>query len=169
MHQVLAGKASTEESARVRTGLTLTPQQQASYDAGRQVELSGQQRQILGQMQAQMDGMSIDDIRTAQERLGNDKNLISDSLQMMSSDRFQCAKVPLEVGAPGSLTETSRSGSGDQLPTSIKDVLSQPAAKTEWKFDSGFHCSRSSGLVLCGVSALVGAVTAALFGVCEHI
>jgi hypothetical protein len=138
VHQVLAGKASPEELARVRAGLTLTPEQHAAYDAERQIELSGQQRQILGQMQAQMHGMSIDDIRTAQERLGNDKNLISDSLQMMSSDKFQYAKVPLEVGAPGSLTETSRGGSGDQLPTSVKDVLSQPAAKTEWKLDSGF-------------------------------
>jgi EspA/EspE family len=138
VHQVLAGKASPEELARVRAGLRLTPEQQAAYNAGQQVELSGQQRQLLGQMRAQMHGMSIDDIRTAQERLGNDKNLISDSLQMMSSDKFQYAKVPLEVGAPGSLTETSRGGNGDQLPNSIKDVLSQPAAKTEWKLDSGF-------------------------------
>ncbi|MDT5283850.1 MAG: hypothetical protein QOJ20_5045 [Mycobacterium sp.] len=158
VHQVLAGKASPEELARVRAGLTLTPQQQAAYDAERQVELSGRQRQILGQMQAQMHGTSIDDIHTAQERLGSDKNLISDSLQMMSSDKFQYAKVPLEVGAPGSLTETSRGGSGDQLPTSIKDVLSQPAAKTEWKLDSGFPMQITEYPTEDGLHKLAGIV-----------
>jgi hypothetical protein len=131
VHQVLAGKATPEELARVRAGLTLSPDQHAAYDGGRHVDLGGQQKQILGQMQAQMHGMSIDDIRTAEQRLGGDKGLIGDSMQMMSGDKFDYAKVPLEVGAPGSLTETSEGGNGNQLPTSVKDLLSQPAVKTD--------------------------------------
>jgi len=138
VQQVLAGTATPEELARVRAGLTLTPPQQAAYNDGQHVGLDGQQKQILGQMQAQMHGMSINDIRKAEQRLGADKNLMPDAMQMMSSSSFDYAKVPLEVGAPGSLTETARGGSVDQLPTSVTDVLSKQAQVTKTDFTSGF-------------------------------
>ena len=138
VHQVLAGEATPEELARVRAGLTLSPEQQGAYEGGQHVRLDAQQRQILGQMQAQMHGMSINDIRKAEQRIGDDKHLIPDSMQMMSSSQFDYAKVPLEVGAPGSLTETARGGSVDQLPTSVTDVLSQPAQVTKTSLEGGF-------------------------------
>ena len=134
VHQVLAGTATEEELARVRAGLTLSPDQQHANESNQHVDLSAPQQQYLGQMQAQMHGMSIDDIATAQQRLDGDKWLVSDSLQMMSSDQFTYAKVPLEVGAPGSLTETmTGGGANDQLPTSFHDALSNPARSTTWR------------------------------------
>jgi hypothetical protein len=123
VHQVLAGKATPEQLARVRAGLSLSPEQQAAYDAGQHVNLTDQQKLILGQMQSQMQGMSISQIRDAQQRLGSDKGLISDALQMMSSDKFDYTKVS---NLPfGSMTETAHGG-GDQLPASVKDVLNKP-------------------------------------------
>jgi hypothetical protein len=138
VQRVLAGTATPEELARVRAGLTLSPEQQTAYDGGQHVGLDGQQKQILGQMQAQMHGMSINDIRKAEQRLADDKNLIPDAMQMMSSSQFDYAKVPLEVDAPGSLTETARGGSVDQLPKSVTDVLSQQAQVTKTDYTSGF-------------------------------
>jgi hypothetical protein len=39
-----------------------------------------------------MHGMSIDDIQKAEQRLGDDKSVIGDSLQMMSNPQFDYAK-----------------------------------------------------------------------------
>ncbi|SRX94552.1 hypothetical protein MSP7336_02809 [Mycobacterium shimoidei] len=125
--QVLAGTATPEQLARVRSGLALSPQQQADYEAGRHVDLTDHQKLILGQMQSQMNGMSVSDIRAAEQRLGEDKHLIGDALQMMSSDKFDYTKVTWSVFGPP--TETVQGGA-DQLPTSVRDVLTRPAAET---------------------------------------
>lgn len=133
--QVLAGTATPEELARVRDNLHLTSAQQADYDAGRQVQLSPQQQQVLGQMQAQTHGMSIGDIRTAEQRLGPaDNHLVSDSLQMMSDDQFHYARVLPEPGALGSTTETSQGGVHG-LPDSVQKALSKDYSFYDRNFD----------------------------------
>jgi hypothetical protein len=135
VHQVLAGQATPEELARVRNNLHLTPQQQADYDAGRQVQLSPQQQQVLGQMQAQTHGMSISDIRKAEQRLGpSDNHIVSDSLQMMSDDQFHYARVLPEPGALGSTTETSQGGVHG-LPDSVQKALSKDYSFYDRNFD----------------------------------
>jgi len=131
---VLAGTATPEQLARVRDNLHLSPTQQADYDAGRQVQLSPQQQQVLGQMQAQTHSMSIDEIRTAEQRLGADNHLVSDSLQMMSDDQFRYARVLPEPGALGSTTETSQGGVHG-LPDSVQKALAKDYSLYDRTFD----------------------------------
>jgi EspA/EspE family len=132
--QVLAGQATPEELARVRDNLHLTAEQQADYSAGRHVNLSPQQQQVLGQMQAQTHGMGVNDIRTAEQRLGADNHLVSDSLQMMSDDQFSYARVLPEPGALGSTTETSQGGVHG-LPDSMQKALSKDMSFYDRNFD----------------------------------
>lgn len=134
VNHVLAGTATPEELARVRGNLTLTPAQQADYDAGRHVDLSPQQQQVLGQMQAQTHMMGVNDIRTAEQRLGSDNHLVSDSLQMMSDDQFNYARVPVEPGALGSTTETSQGGVHG-LPDSVQHALNKDMSFYDRNFD----------------------------------
>ena len=131
---VLAGTATPEELARVRGHLSLTPAQQADYDAGRHVNLGPQQQQVLGQMQAQTHMMSVNDIRTAEQRLGSDNHLVGDSMQMMSDDQFTYAKVPVEPGALGSTTETSQGGVHG-LPDSVQRALNKDMSFYDRNFD----------------------------------
>lgn len=122
VHDVLAGTATEEQKARVQAASILSPEQIADRDAGRPVQLTRSQQQVLGQLQAQMNGMSVEDIHRAEQRLGNNKSIIGNALQMMGSNQYGYAKTELRPGAQGSTTELT-TGGYDKLPTSVQNVL----------------------------------------------
>ncbi|NGX06874.1 hypothetical protein [Mycobacteroides franklinii] len=122
VHDVLAGTATDEEKARVQAASILSPEQIADRDAGRPVQLTRSQQQVLGQLQAQMNGMSVEDIHRAEQRLGNNKAIIGNALQMMGSNQYSYAKTELRPGAQGSTTELT-TGGYDKLPTSVQNAL----------------------------------------------
>ncbi|HKH52087.1 MAG TPA: hypothetical protein VKA77_09885, partial [Mycobacterium sp.] len=49
-------------------------------------DLSVEQKAYLDQMASQQADMSVDDLKTAHDRLGDHKNVIGDSWQLMSND-----------------------------------------------------------------------------------
>lgn len=122
VHDVLAGTATEEQKARVQAASILSPEQIADRDAGRPVQLTRSQQQVLGQLQAQMNGMSVEDIHRAERRLGNNKSIIGNALQMMGSNQYGYAKTELRPGAQGSTTELT-TGGYDKLPTSVQNAL----------------------------------------------
>ncbi|ORB59847.1 hypothetical protein BST43_05845 [Mycobacteroides saopaulense] len=122
VHDVLAGTATDEQKARVQAASILSPEQIADRDAGRPVQLTRSQQQVLGQLQAQMHGMSVEDIHRAERRLGNNKSIIGNALQMMGSNQYGYAKTELRPGAQGSTTELT-TGGYDKLPTSVQNAL----------------------------------------------
>lgn len=122
VHDVLAGTATEEQKARVQAASILSPEQIADRDAGRPVQLTRPQQQVLGQLQAQMNGMSVEDIHRAEQRLGNNKSIIGNALQMMGSNQYGYAKTELRPGAQGSTTELT-TGGYDKLPTSVQEAL----------------------------------------------
>jgi hypothetical protein len=73
-------------------------------------------------MQAQQHGMSVDALKTAEQRLGDRKHIIADSWQLMSNDDVNFPKTGTKVGAlddPNTMT----TGGLDQLPRSVQDTL----------------------------------------------
>lgn len=122
VHDVLAGTATEEQKARVQAASVLSPEQVADRDAGRPVQLTRSQQQVLGQLQAQMNGMSVEAIHRAEQRLGNNKSIIGNALQMMGSNQYGYAKTELRPGAQGSTTELT-TGGYDKLPTSVQEAL----------------------------------------------
>ncbi|MUM16664.1 hypothetical protein FZI91_09960 [Mycobacterium sp. CBMA271] len=121
VHDVLAGTATDEERARVQAASTLSPDQIADRDAGRPVQLTRSQQQILGQLNDQMKGMSIEDIHRAERRLGDNKSIVANALQMMGSKQYAFAKSeqPGEQGPTDKLT----TGGFNELPTSVQNAL----------------------------------------------
>ena len=122
VHDVLAGTATDEEKARVQAASILSPEQIADRDAGRPVQLTRSQQQVLGQLQAQMNGMSVEDIHRAEQRLGNNKSIVGNALQMMGSNQYGYAKTELRPGAQGSTDELTIGGF-NELPTSVQNAL----------------------------------------------
>jgi hypothetical protein len=80
-------------------------------------ELTPQQAAYLNEMQRQQSGMSIPDLQRAEARLGDKKNVIGDSWQLMSND-----DVPRESGK---VDATTPKGGFDRLPDSVQKILSQ--------------------------------------------
>jgi hypothetical protein len=85
-------------------------------------QLSAEQDAYLSQMQAQQHGMSIDALKTAEQRLGDQKHIIGDSWQLMSNDDVKFPKTDTRVGAIDNPSQTVK-GSFDQLPQSVQDSL----------------------------------------------
>ncbi|QRY52215.1 TPR repeat region-containing protein [Mycolicibacterium septicum] len=112
VQDALAG--SNEEAAKrvddiltsIEPGTTLTPEQSA----------------YLSQMQAQQKGMSIAELKAAEDRLGDHRDILSNSWQLMSNDdvKFSHAET-----TPEALDDPTRSleGSFDKLPNSIQESL----------------------------------------------
>jgi len=121
VHDVLAGTATDEEKARVQAASTLSPEQVADRDAGRPVQLTRSQQLVLGQMNDQMKGMSIEDIHRAERRLGDNKSIVGNALQMMSSNQYAFAKSE-RPGEQGS-TDKLATGGFNELPTSVQNAL----------------------------------------------
>ncbi|QEM43950.1 TPR repeat region-containing protein [Mycolicibacterium grossiae] len=74
-------------------------------------DLSPQQDAYLSQMQSQQKGMSVDELTTAEQRLGDHKNVIADSWQLMSNDDVKFS------GSDG------KPGSAAMLPDSVQKAL----------------------------------------------
>ncbi|MFC7675036.1 EspA/EspE family type VII secretion system effector [Mycolicibacterium sp. GCM10028919] len=87
--------------------------------------LSTEQGSYLSQMQAQMHGMSVERLHEVEQKLGDHKDVIGDSMQLMSNDDVEFPKTDTETGAvddPGQSVQ----GGFDQLPDSVKDTLNSP-------------------------------------------
>lgn len=79
-------------------------------------ELTPTQKAYLDQMADQQANMSVEDLERAQDRLGDHKNVIGDSWQLMSNDDVRFGE-PDENG-------NLRAGSFDRLPESVQRALS---------------------------------------------
>lgn len=107
-------------AARVNAALSsITPDQLAG-----KVPFNAGQAAVLSQLQAQEHGMSIEALHTAEQRLGGQKGMIGDSLQLMSNPNLVFPSTPLTVGAR-QRSETVKGGAA-QLPDSIQQVLAAP-------------------------------------------
>ncbi|WP_231633817.1 MULTISPECIES: hypothetical protein [unclassified Mycobacterium] len=95
---------------------SITPDQRAG-----KVPLTAEQASVLSQLQAQEHGMSIDALKTAEQRLGDEKGMIGNSWQLMSNPNLTFPKTPLQVGAKQG-TDTVKGGAA-QLPESVQQAL----------------------------------------------
>ena len=98
---------------------SVTPDQVAG-----KVPLNAEQASVLSQLQAQEHGMNIDALKTAEQRLGDEKGMIGDSWQLMSNPNITFPKTPINVGAKQG-TDTVKGGTV-QLPDSVQEVLKAP-------------------------------------------
>lgn len=87
-------------------------------------QLTAEQGSYLSQMQAQQHGMSVEALKTAEQRLGDQKHIIGDSWQLMSNPNVHFPKTETSVGAldnPGQMV----TGSKTQLPESVQHALTR--------------------------------------------
>jgi hypothetical protein len=98
-------------------------------------ELSAEQGSYLSQMQAQQKGMSIEELTTAEQRLGDHKDIIGDSWQLMSNDDVRFPKtdtVPEALDNPSVV----QSGNKNLLPDSVQQALNRDGLNSvSAKFD----------------------------------
>ena len=73
-------------------------------------------------MQAQQNGMSIEELHTAEQRLGDHKDIIGDSWQLMSNDDVIFPKTDTVEGALDDPNYRVKGGF-DQLPQSVQETL----------------------------------------------
>lgn len=99
---------------------SITPDQLAG-----KVPLTPEQASVLSQLQAQEHGMSVQALSTAEQRLGDEKGMIGNSLQLMSNPNLGFPQTPLSIGAKQG-SEVVKGGTA-QLPNSIQDLLKSPA------------------------------------------
>ncbi|WP_199179321.1 EspA/EspE family type VII secretion system effector [Mycolicibacterium goodii] len=78
-------------------------------------KLTPEQDAYLTEMQRQQKGMSVEDLAAAERRLGDHKNIIADSWQLMSNDDVEY------TGGAGD----EKKGSASQLPDSVQKTLSK--------------------------------------------
>ncbi len=88
------------------------------------VPLTVEQASVLSQMQAQQHKMSVNDLGTAEERLGDQRHVIGDSWQLMSTPSISFPKTAQEVGAKEGSDKLQ--GGFEQLPQSVQDTLTAP-------------------------------------------
>jgi hypothetical protein len=114
VHDALAGdqnaaKRVEEALEGIKPGQQLTPEQ-GSY---------------LSQMQAQQHGMSIDALKTAEQRLGDQKHIIGDSWQLTSNAGVNFPNTETKIGALDDPNQIVKGGF-DKLPQSVQSTLNQP-------------------------------------------
>lgn len=115
VHDALAGDLGA--AARVSGVLgSITPDQLAGT-----TPLNAEQASVLSQLQAQEHGMSVDALKTAEQRLGVERAIIGDSWQLMSNPNLNFPKTDTKVGAQEG-SETMQGGF-DQLPQSLQNAL----------------------------------------------
>jgi hypothetical protein len=118
VHKALAG----DKDAATRVGAVLdsiTDDQRAG-----KVPLTAEQASVLSQMQAQQHGMSIEDLKNAEERLGDQRHVVGDSWQLMSTPGISFPKTPLNPGDKEGSEKLQ--GGFAQLPQSVQDTLNAP-------------------------------------------
>lgn len=86
--------------------------------------LTPEQGSYLSQMQAQQKGMTVEELTTAEQRLGEQKHIIGDSWQLMSNPKVQFPKAELN---PEALDDPSvvLDGSKTLLPDSVQHALNR--------------------------------------------
>ncbi|TFV59493.1 hypothetical protein E4P42_08815 [Mycobacterium sp. PS03-16] len=89
--------------------------------------LSPEQGSYLSQMQAQQHGMSVDRLREVEQRLGDHKDIIGDSWQLVSDPDVTFPKTETEVGALDDPSVPVKGGF-DQLPKDVRDTLEAPGS-----------------------------------------
>ncbi|PXX13370.1 EspA/EspE family type VII secretion system effector [Mycolicibacterium moriokaense] len=88
-------------------------------------QLTPEQGSYLSQMQAQQHGMSIDALKTAEQRLGDQKHIIGDSWQLTSNPDVNFPKTEAKIGALDDPSQRVKGGF-DKLPQSVQSTLNQP-------------------------------------------
>jgi uncharacterized protein YukE len=84
--------------------------------------LTPEQGSYLSQMQAQQNGMTVEELKTAEQRLGDQKHIIADSWQLMSNDDVTFPETPTEVGAldnPNRMVQ----GGFEKLPQGVQQAI----------------------------------------------
>jgi hypothetical protein len=134
--QFLEGKKDEEEEKRRQAEKDVHDALAGDQEAAKRVEealkgikpgqeLTPEQGSYLSQMQAQQNGMSVEALKTAEQRLGDQKHIIGDSWQLMSNPNVNFPKTETKVGAldnPNDLVN----GGFDKLPQSVQSTLNQP-------------------------------------------
>jgi hypothetical protein len=87
--------------------------------------LTPEQGSYLSQMQAQQNGMTVEELKTAEQRLGDQKHIIADSWQLMSNDDVTFPETPTEVGALDNPNQMVQGGF-EKLPQSVQNTLNAP-------------------------------------------
>lgn len=143
VHDALAGDKAA--AARVNGVLdSITEAQQSG------TPLTPEQAAVLSQLQAQEHGMSVDALQTAEQRLGDQKDMIGNSWQLMSSPKVNFPKTELKPGAKTDMSSSVRGGF-EQLPASVQDALKQTTFTDGW-LDHGKDLSTVAGIVHDGDS-----------------
>jgi hypothetical protein len=84
--------------------------------------LTPEQKSYLSQMQAQQHGMSADELTTAEQRLGDRRDVLANSWQLMSNKDIEFTRTDL---TPEKLDDPQSAvrGSFEQLPESVQQAL----------------------------------------------
>ncbi|ORV92773.1 hypothetical protein AWC11_07540 [Mycobacterium interjectum] len=136
VHNALGGDKGA--AARVNGVLgTITADQLAG-----KTPLSAEQAAVLSQLQAQEHGMTVPQLQTAEQRLGVEKNMVGDSLQLISNPSLTFPKTALKVGAKQG-SDTTRGGFS-QLPQSVQDTLTGNES-SRWSADDMESITRIAG------------------------
>lgn len=93
-------------------------------------ELTAEQGSYLSQMQAQQKGMTVEEIKTAEARLGEQKHIIGDSWQLMSNENERFPKTEATVDALDDPNNVVKGGF-DQLPDSVRNTISNGGYDTQ--------------------------------------
>ncbi len=80
-------------------------------------ELTAEQSAYLSEMQSQQHDMSVKDLKSAEERLGDKGHVVGDSWQLLSND-----DVPRSAGK----FDEQQKGGFDRLPQSVQDAVKSP-------------------------------------------
>ncbi|MHA7650952.1 putative alpha/beta hydrolase [Mycobacterium sp. ML4] len=115
VHAALAGDQTA--ASRVNSVLNSIT---ADQRAGRK-PLTAEQAAVLSQLQAQQHGMSVDALQTAEQRLGDQREMIANSWQLMSNPALAFPRTELKPGAVQG-TEVVK-GSAAQLPEDVQRAL----------------------------------------------
>jgi len=93
-------------------------------------ELTAEQGSYLSQMQAQQKGMTVEELKTAEARLGDQKHIIGDSWQLMSNENVRFPKTETTVDALDDPNNVVKGGF-DQLPDSVRNTISNGGYDTQ--------------------------------------
>lgn len=118
VHAALAGDAAA--AGRVNAILSsITSEQRTGKES-----LTSEQASVVSQLQAQQHGMSISELWTAEQRLGDQRDMIANSWQLMSNPALTFPRTDLKPGA-GQGSDMVNGGEV-QLPQSVQQVLEAP-------------------------------------------
>ncbi|RAV15078.1 hypothetical protein DQP55_06830 [Mycolicibacterium sp. GF69] len=84
--------------------------------------LTPEQGSYLSQMQAQQNGMTVNELKTAEQRLGEHKNIVGDSWQLMSNPNVNFPRTETKVGSIDDPSQPVQGGF-DQLPQSVQEAV----------------------------------------------